>query len=219
MPESEAELRARIKAEREAARAAHWAKIPEPEMDKTPKWTKKEITLADLQQQRAKVVEELEAARREGDLSENAGYHAAKEKLSFLDAQIRKGSKGQGRNYVAGQKVKLATGEYQIITSEPDFFLAREVKGHSAQFYKIPKISGGITTVPRVDFTPEQANHYLDLFYTYFPDTYMEYHGKLKRLGGDRDPSSIELINLLNIESPKEFQETLASYFRIYGEK
>jgi len=39
--------------------------------------------------ERPRVLAELEAAREHGDLSENAEYHAAKEKLGFIDGQIR----------------------------------------------------------------------------------------------------------------------------------
>ncbi|MDY0060120.1 MAG: transcription elongation factor GreA [Myxococcota bacterium] len=39
--------------------------------------------------ERPKVVNEVEVAREHGDLSENAEYHAAKEKLGFIEGQIR----------------------------------------------------------------------------------------------------------------------------------
>ncbi len=38
--------------------------------------------------ERPRVVEELEEARKQGDLSENAEYHAAKETLAKIDARI-----------------------------------------------------------------------------------------------------------------------------------
>ncbi len=41
------------------------------------------------EEERPRVLRELEAAREHGDLSENAEYHAAKEKLGFIDGQIR----------------------------------------------------------------------------------------------------------------------------------
>ncbi len=41
-----------------------------------------------LQQERPKVVEEIERAKEHGDLRENAEYHAAKERLAFIDARL-----------------------------------------------------------------------------------------------------------------------------------
>ncbi len=40
--------------------------------------------------ERVKIAAEIEAAREHGDLSENAEYHAAKEKQGQIEAQIRK---------------------------------------------------------------------------------------------------------------------------------
>lgn len=44
---------------------------------------------ADLMNKRPGVLERLVAAREQGDLSENAGYHAAKEELSRIDSRLR----------------------------------------------------------------------------------------------------------------------------------
>ncbi|NPA03806.1 MAG: transcription elongation factor GreA [Epsilonproteobacteria bacterium] len=41
-----------------------------------------------LNQERPKVVEEIERAKEHGDLRENAEYHAAKERLAFIDARL-----------------------------------------------------------------------------------------------------------------------------------
>ena len=42
-----------------------------------------------LQDKRPQVLERMTAAREQGDLSENAGYHAAKEELAFIDHRLR----------------------------------------------------------------------------------------------------------------------------------
>jgi transcription elongation factor GreA len=41
-----------------------------------------------LKEERPKVVEEIERAKEHGDLKENAEYHAAKERLAFIDARL-----------------------------------------------------------------------------------------------------------------------------------
>lgn len=82
--------------------------------------------------ERPKVVREIEEARDHGDLSENAEFHAAKERQSLLDVQIREIedkmaraqvidiSKLSGEKVVFGATVSLAddNGEkvvYQIV--------------------------------------------------------------------------------------------------------
>lgn len=42
-----------------------------------------------LVEKRPGVVKRLTAAREQGDLSENAGYHAAKEELGYIDSRLR----------------------------------------------------------------------------------------------------------------------------------
>ena len=42
-----------------------------------------------LQERRPQVVINLSSAREQGDLSENAGYHAAKDELSQIDSRVR----------------------------------------------------------------------------------------------------------------------------------
>jgi transcription elongation factor GreA len=83
--------------------------------------------------ERPKIVREIEEARDHGDLSENAEFHAAKERQSLLDVQIREiedrlaraqvieVSKLSGDKVVFGATVSLADGDtgdkvvYQIV--------------------------------------------------------------------------------------------------------
>jgi transcription elongation factor GreA len=83
--------------------------------------------------ERPKIVREIEEARGHGDLSENAEFHAAKERQSLLDVQIREIedrlaraqvieiSKLSGEKVVFGATVSLADGDtgdkvvYQIV--------------------------------------------------------------------------------------------------------
>ncbi|MBI2988387.1 MAG: transcription elongation factor GreA [Deltaproteobacteria bacterium] len=83
--------------------------------------------------ERPKLVQEIEEARGHGDLSENAEFHAAKERQSLLDVQIREiedklaraqvieVSKLSGDKVVFGATVTLADGNtgdkmvYQIV--------------------------------------------------------------------------------------------------------
>ncbi|HXV80708.1 MAG TPA: transcription elongation factor GreA [Candidatus Binatia bacterium] len=83
--------------------------------------------------ERPRIVREIEEARGHGDLSENAEFHAAKERQSLLDVQIREiedrlaraqvieVSKLSGDKVVFGATVSLADGDtgdkvvYQIV--------------------------------------------------------------------------------------------------------
>lgn len=83
--------------------------------------------------ERPKLVQEIEEARGHGDLSENAEFHAAKERQSLLDVQIREiedrlaraqvieVAKLSGDKIVFGATVSLADGDtgdkvvYQIV--------------------------------------------------------------------------------------------------------
>ena len=48
-----------------------------------------ETEMATLLEKKEKVIQEVAAAREEGDLKENAGYHDARERLALIEAQIR----------------------------------------------------------------------------------------------------------------------------------
>ncbi len=48
-----------------------------------------EAEIQRLNEERARTIEEVREARSDGDLSENAPYHAAREKLAMIEAQIR----------------------------------------------------------------------------------------------------------------------------------
>ncbi len=107
-------------------------------MEKVPMTVKGELLLrARLKQireiERPQNVQDIEVARAHGDLSENAEYHAAKEKQGMLDAQMReiedKLSRAQiidptklsGDRVVFGATVLLDNDEqvsYQIVGSE-----------------------------------------------------------------------------------------------------
>lgn len=83
--------------------------------------------------ERPRIVREIEEARGHGDLSENAEFHAAKERQSLLDVQIRESedrlaraqvievSKLSGDKIVFGATVSLTDGDtgekvvYQIV--------------------------------------------------------------------------------------------------------
>ena len=51
-------------------------------------YKKLQSELEALKEERPKVVEEIERAKEHGDLRENAEYHAAKERLAFIDARL-----------------------------------------------------------------------------------------------------------------------------------
>jgi len=51
-------------------------------------YKKLQIELEALKEERPKVVVEIEKAKEHGDLRENAEYHAARERLAFIDARL-----------------------------------------------------------------------------------------------------------------------------------
>ena len=48
-----------------------------------------EAEMTELSTEKEKVIAEIASAREEGDLSENAGYHDARERLALIEAQLR----------------------------------------------------------------------------------------------------------------------------------
>ncbi len=107
-------------------------------MDKTPMTAEGHATLQDELRnlktvERPAVIKAIAAAREHGDLSENAEYHAARERQSFIEgrigeledankrAEIIDTSKLKGKTIRFGAKVKLAdedTGDeitYQLV--------------------------------------------------------------------------------------------------------
>jgi hypothetical protein len=63
---------------------------PQEEVKAAPKTEEPVSVLAGLKQRREKVLSEVVSAREDGDLKENAAYHAAREQLSILDDKILK---------------------------------------------------------------------------------------------------------------------------------
>lgn len=64
-------------------------------------------------EERPKIIAEIERARAFGDLSENAEYHAAKEKQAFIEAKIRELEDKLARAFVVeqpGQEGKVVFG-------------------------------------------------------------------------------------------------------------
>ncbi|TMD85868.1 MAG: hypothetical protein E6I78_07365 [Chloroflexi bacterium] len=53
--------------------------------------------LAELRARRPALVEEVSAARSQGDLSENFAYHDARQHLGMLDGRVQNGHRGDRR--------------------------------------------------------------------------------------------------------------------------
>lgn len=124
--------------------------------------------------ERPKIILEIETARAHGDLSENAEYHAAKERQSFVEGRIREvdyklgnaevidTSKLSGDTVVFGARVRLEEGdtskkvEYRIVgVDEAD--LARGQISFSSPVARalIGKSVGDIVTVHAPNGTRE----------------------------------------------------------------
>ena len=72
--------------------------------------------------ERPKIIREISEARSHGDLSENAEYHAAKEKQSFIEGRIMdlddKLSRAQVIEYDEGTAAQVRFGAYVTVTEE-----------------------------------------------------------------------------------------------------
>lgn len=62
--------------------------VTAPPKKEEPKEVKELSYLDSLKEKREKVLKEVVSAREDGDLKENAGYHAAREQLSIIDGKI-----------------------------------------------------------------------------------------------------------------------------------
>lgn len=73
-------------------------------------------------EERPKVIQEIADARSHGDLSENAEYHAAKEKQGFVEARIAdlddKLSRGQIIDFSGDDSSQVRFGAFVTITDE-----------------------------------------------------------------------------------------------------
>lgn len=107
--------------------------------------------LAELEgPRRADIVKKIEAARAEGDLKENGGYHAAKEEQGKIEARIRQlrhmlenahigtppagesGTVGLGMLVhidIAGEEMKFLLGSREIATDDVDVYSEKSPLG------------------------------------------------------------------------------------------
>ncbi len=72
-------------------------------------YKKLETELEDLKAQRPEVIQAIKEAREEGDLKENAGYDAARERQGMMEARIR---------YLEGRIASAQVIDLKTITSE-----------------------------------------------------------------------------------------------------
>ena len=76
---------------------------------------------------RSEVVKKIEAARAEGDLKENGGYHAAREEQGKLEARIR-----QLRALLENAEIGTPKGEAGLVS--PGMKVAVEIMGKKMEF-------------------------------------------------------------------------------------
>ncbi len=76
---------------------------------------------------RSEIVKKIEAARAEGDLKENGGYHAAREEQGKLEARIR-----QLKALLENAEIGTPTGEAGQVN--PGMKVAVEIMGKKMEF-------------------------------------------------------------------------------------
>ena len=108
-----------------------------------------ERLLADLQrlknEERPRVVEDIEEARAHGDLSENAEYHAAKERQGHIEAQIMEIEDQLARAQVIDPRTlsgdKVVFGATVHLLDENDRPIKYQIVGETEADAKIGRIS------------------------------------------------------------------------------
>jgi transcription elongation factor GreA len=96
--------------------------------------------------ERRQIVKEIEVARGHGDLSENAEYHAAKEKQGLIEAKIRdmqhKLAHAQVVDPLQVTAERVAFGAtVRLLNTETDEELVYQIVGEDEADHKIGKIS------------------------------------------------------------------------------
>ncbi len=103
-------------------------------------------TLRELKLQKPIVAQEIETARAHGDLSENAEYHAAREKQSFLVGRMEQIESSLGRAEIidptklSGEKVVFGA-TVTLLDLESDEEITYQIVGHDEADIKAKKIS------------------------------------------------------------------------------
>ena len=108
-----------------------------------------ERLLADLQrlknEERPRVVEDIEEARAHGDLSENAEYHAAKERQGHIEAQIMEIEDQLARAQVIDPRMlsgdKVVFGATVHLVDENDKKVVYQIVGETEADAKVGRIS------------------------------------------------------------------------------
>jgi len=91
-----------------------------------------------LQKRRPQVVINLSNAREQGDLSENAGYHAAKDELSQIDSRIRELEVllRLGKIVEANQNINVGFGsrvKVEVSNKQMEFIIVNALEANPAQ--------------------------------------------------------------------------------------